>query len=719
MSDRRFTDKPDLDPTMVRALPPEHPALVESRTLFPSTVVTVTKDVPDRLLVSGVNNRKLGATVTKGHFKGYALYGLSLEERATCPADCDVREICYGNGMQLARRHRIGDADAFFDRLGFEIGELLDEHDGLLVRLHVLGDFPSLEYVSFWADALEENERLACYGYTHRLTTAWGGDEIGDAIDALKTRFPDRFRIRWSSPVARPDGAVVTGKIPTAPRTSDGIVCPAQTDATACCASCGLCWEPAARHDTIVFVKHGPKSAEAGAKAEMAKSDARQFQAALVAALPKAKHYALKLCKNPTLAEDLVQEAAAKALAHSSSFEVGLNLEAWFSTILKNHFLGQMRKSGREIQDTEEGLIIAAATSNDDTEAAVEARDALEHLSEVSQAPEMLEIASGASYEEVAERVGVPVGTIKSRVSRGRDAFTALLDRAPQGVAQDLPPAPSDARVIAAIAMPGHFNPAEIKTRLPIMRLVQPSALMVEGAYQRDLSGKSMKLIRKIVAGWDWAKFKPPVCAETADGLFVIDGQHTAIAAASHPGIAEIPVMIVEAPEIERRADAFVAHNRDRLTMSAFQIFHGEVAAGVPEAVALATLIRDSGASVPRVMPQKGRARIGEIVPIVHLRRAFHASPALARRIVRIVVVARLAPVSTTAILGLRMLLTERHYEAVAALHDDAIAASLGAIPNLEATAQAYAGQAGMNRYRACATLIAQGVAGFAREAAE
>ena len=57
-----------------------------NRTLFPTTVVTVTETVPGQLLVSGKNNRKLGGTVEKGRYKGYALYGLSLEERATCPA---------------------------------------------------------------------------------------------------------------------------------------------------------------------------------------------------------------------------------------------------------------------------------------------------------------------------------------------------------------------------------------------------------------------------------------------------------------------------------------------------------------------------------------------------------------------------------------------------------------------------------------------------------
>ena len=71
MSDCRFTDKPALDPSAIWELPDNHPAMVENRTLFPSTVVTVTASAPERLLISGFNNRKIGKTVEKGQFKGY------------------------------------------------------------------------------------------------------------------------------------------------------------------------------------------------------------------------------------------------------------------------------------------------------------------------------------------------------------------------------------------------------------------------------------------------------------------------------------------------------------------------------------------------------------------------------------------------------------------------------------------------------------------------
>lgn len=510
MTERRFTDKPVLNPYSVKGLDRAHPAMVENRTLFPSTVVTVTATEPARLLVSGENNRKLGKTVAKGAFKGYALFGLTLEERATCPDDCVVRDICYGNGMQLARRHRIGDRDVFFDRLGFEICELLDEHEGLLIRLHVLGDFPDVEYVAFWSDALEENDRLAVYGYTAHKEES----EVGAAIAAMKAKFPDRFRIRWSGMTPRPDGAVVVSRIPTKPRIEEGIVCPAQTQATACCASCGLCWEPNARHDSIAFIRHGPKS-------DMVIADT-------------------------------------------------VNLDA----------------------------------------------EAVRHIKALNLVP------------------------------------------APK-VSDTVPP-------------------------MPKFHAVAPTSLLIESAYQRDFSARSISLIRKMVVGWDWTKFKPPVCARGPDGLMVIDGQHTAIAAATR-GVEQIPVMVVEAEKIESRAASFVSHNRDRLAMSPLQVLHADATALDPVAVGILALAKQTGAVIPRNPPLKGRAKPGTVLSVRDMRRIFTGDgPETLERIFRIVVGAQMAPATTVAVRALRILLTAPLFAPVKRLPDSRLSNALKALPLLE-----------------------------------
>lgn len=553
--DRRFTDKPELDPAAVRSLPANHPAMVENRTLFPSTVVTVDEAFTDRLLVSGKNNRKLGERILKGKFQGYSLYGLSLEERATCPVDCDARGICYGNGMQMARRHRIAEFGFFADLLEDEIREILTDADGLMVRLHVLGDFSSVEYVAMWADLLEMHERLACYGYTHRRMKGLGGDEIGEAIFALKGRFPDRFRIRWSSDKRMPDGTTIIARMPEGPRVKEGIVCPAQTDATACCASCGLCWDMKTQFDTIVFVKHGPKSLQA------------------------------------------LAESVAETTAESSG------------------------------------------------------------------------------------------------------------------------PASENVRPVAAISVPQKRD--IILSAAPEMRRVAPTSLKVEPQYQRDLSGKSMRLIRKIVTGWDWAKFKPPVCAQTDGGLFIIDGQHTAIAAASRPEIKQIPVMVVPADRIERRAEAFVAHNRDRMTMTPAQILYGDAASGQKEAVDILRVVARAGAEVPRLPVNKNYAKPGQITAVGDLRKFYAASGAeLVGRSIQIAVASRVVPITSTVVQALRFILTEQRFKAVAELADSQIADALASLKNLEATSQHFAAETGQSRFRAAAAMIARAAGADLKEVA-
>ena len=536
MTERRFTDKPDLDPSAVRGLPDGHPALVENRTLFPSTVVTVDENYDGHLLVSGANNRKLGKTITKGRFKDYALYGLSLEERATCPTTCAVRSYCYGNGMQLARRHRIGDFEFFALLLEDEIRSVLEENEtGLMVRLHVLGDFPSVDYVAMWADLLDAHPKLAAYGYTH-----WHGTEIGDAIASVKKRFPDRFRIRWSHHLGGiADSATIINRVPLTPRVTEGIVCPAQTDATACCASCGLCWEPTARKETIVFIKHGPKSLE-----------------------------------------------------------------------------------------------VAAATE------------------------------------------------------RGEES-TSL-------------------RNIVAIQLPAGVKPNAVAAEPPAVRMVKPTDLRVEAIYQRGLSGKSLKMIRKIVAGWDWAKFKPPVCAETADGLVVIDGQHTAIAAATHGGIAQIPVLVTKTPFVEGRAAAFVSHNRDRLAMTPAQIFYGEAAARDGSAMAILECVTRAGATIPRHAVGVKIAKPGEISAVGIVRKMFKsAGPTALTRALKIAVLAQVAPISHTVINALWMILTEERHQHVAKMPDAVIAEALGSIKDFERAAENWARGTDRSRFTAAAELIA------------
>jgi hypothetical protein len=114
MTERRFTDKPDLAPWAVRGLGASHPAMRGEPHAVPDHRGRRHGRHEERLLVSGEQQPQARQDGREGRFKGYALYGLSLEERATCPADCEARDSATATGC-FARRHRIVDPEVFFD----------------------------------------------------------------------------------------------------------------------------------------------------------------------------------------------------------------------------------------------------------------------------------------------------------------------------------------------------------------------------------------------------------------------------------------------------------------------------------------------------------------------------------------------------------------------------------------------------------------------------
>ncbi|WP_165184762.1 DUF6551 family protein [Caulobacter soli] len=158
--------------------------------------------------------------------------------------------------------------------------------------------------------------------------------------------------------------------------------------------------------------------------------------------------------------------------------------------------------------------------------------------------------------------------------------------------------------------------PAKITGLRPRFETADPKSLLVDEAYQRGLSDKSLRLIRKIIGEWDWARFKPPVVAETAAGFEVVDGQHTAIAAASHPGIGYIPIMVVPGISQAARANAFVGHNRDRLGMTPMQIHYAQITAGDAEAVELQAVCAASRVEILRTPPAAGVYKPGQTVAV-------------------------------------------------------------------------------------------------------
>ena len=154
------------------------------------------------------------------------------------------------------------------------------------------------------------------------------------------------------------------------------------------------------------------------------------FKREMLSLLPNLRAFAISLCGSPDRADDLVQDAILKAWAAHESFEAGTNLKAWLFTILRNEFYSQMRKKGREIQDSE-GYYTENMAVHPSQYGRLDLQDfskALAELPEDQREALLLVGASGFAYEEAAEICGCKVGTIKSRVSRARTQLQALLE---------------------------------------------------------------------------------------------------------------------------------------------------------------------------------------------------------------------------------------------------------------------------------------------------
>ena len=156
---------------------------------------------------------------------------------------------------------------------------------------------------------------------------------------------------------------------------------------------------------------------------------ADDFTKGLLASVPALRAFAISLTGRIDRADDLVQETVLKAWAASQSFQPGTNLKAWLFTILRNHALTQFKKQRREVEDIDEALAakLSSKAEQDGHLALHRMRDALAKLPEDQREAVLLVGAAGFSYEEVAEMCGTVVGTIKSRVSRGRSTLAQLM----------------------------------------------------------------------------------------------------------------------------------------------------------------------------------------------------------------------------------------------------------------------------------------------------
>lgn len=153
------------------------------------------------------------------------------------------------------------------------------------------------------------------------------------------------------------------------------------------------------------------------------------FKTELTRVVPHLRAFGRSLSGNRDLADDLVQETLLKAWAARKRFQAGTNMRAWTFIILRNLFLSQMRRARfkGEWDDLTADRVLAAPASQDRHVELADMQRALLHLPQPQREALILVGAGGFAYEEAAEICGCAVGTIKSRVARGRVALEALL----------------------------------------------------------------------------------------------------------------------------------------------------------------------------------------------------------------------------------------------------------------------------------------------------
>ena len=181
-------------------------------------------------------------------------------------------------------------------------------------------------------------------------------------------------------------------------------------------------------------------------------ADYEIFRNDLVSLIPHMRAFARSLTGHAAAADDLAQEALAKAWDKRDSFEPGTNLKAWVFMIVRNQFFSDKRRSWRS-QPLDPEVAERTLVANTNPMATLEldeVRRALLRLPDDQREALILIGAGGLSYEEAAEICGAAVGTIKSRVSRARDRLALLLLEGDYAE-DDTPPSQAMADIVAQI----------------------------------------------------------------------------------------------------------------------------------------------------------------------------------------------------------------------------------------------------------------------------
>jgi RNA polymerase sigma-70 factor, ECF subfamily len=151
------------------------------------------------------------------------------------------------------------------------------------------------------------------------------------------------------------------------------------------------------------------------------------FNAKLTEALPRLRVYALSLTRDRDRADNLVQQTSLKALAGRDSFRPGTNFGGWIFRIERNEFISELRRERPSVDIADAHASLSTPPIQESGLVMREFMSAFRQLSRGSRQALLLSKIEGRSYEQVACHAGIAIGTVKSRIWRGRAALERLL----------------------------------------------------------------------------------------------------------------------------------------------------------------------------------------------------------------------------------------------------------------------------------------------------
>lgn len=149
------------------------------------------------------------------------------------------------------------------------------------------------------------------------------------------------------------------------------------------------------------------------------------------AEIPHLRRYARYLTRDLDRADDVVQDALVRAIANVAKWQPGTNMRAWLFVIVRNTFINERRRSSRNIADGDfeaATLALGVPANQENAFYLTELARVFENLPSDHQEVLLFVVVEGMTYEEAAEILEVPLGTVRSRLSRARDALRKSLD---------------------------------------------------------------------------------------------------------------------------------------------------------------------------------------------------------------------------------------------------------------------------------------------------